>query len=119
MIRLFLLVEGLSFLLASLVHAGRLVPGYEHPQARVAESVIGTVLVLGWLWTLIRPVSLRRTALVVQGFALLGTLVGVFTILVGVGPGTAPDVAYHVAIVVILGLGLRAAVKLPPPRSVR
>ena len=119
MIRLFLLLGGVSFLLASLVHAGRLVPGYEHPQARIAESVLGTVLILGWLWTLIRPASLRRTALAVQAFALLGTLVGVFTSFVGVGPGTAPDVVYHIIITGILVLGLRAAAKLGPSRSVR
>jgi hypothetical protein len=41
-----------------------------------------------------------------QGFALLGTLIGAFTIAVGVGPPTAPDIAYHIAIVVVLIWGL-------------
>ena len=41
-----------------------------------------------------------------QEFALLGTLVGVFTIIVGVGPRTLPDVAYHLAIIVVLVFGL-------------
>ena len=41
-----------------------------------------------------------------QGFALLSTLIGVFTIAVGVGPRTAPDVAYHIAIVAVLIWGL-------------
>jgi hypothetical protein len=41
-----------------------------------------------------------------QAFALLGTLIGVFTIAVGVGPRTTPDIAYHIAIVVVLIWGL-------------
>jgi hypothetical protein len=33
-IRLFLLVEGAAFVLASLIHRGVLIGGYEHAQAR-------------------------------------------------------------------------------------
>jgi branched-subunit amino acid permease len=44
-----------------------------------------------------------------QGFALLATCVGLFTIAVGVGPRTVPDVAYHVAIVIVLLWGLMVA----------
>ncbi|MFN2556638.1 MAG: hypothetical protein ABR592_07155 [Nitriliruptorales bacterium] len=40
-----------------------------------------------------------------QGFALLGTLVGVFTIVVGVGPRTAPDIVYHFVILAVLMWG--------------
>ncbi|MGQ0810691.1 MAG: hypothetical protein ACT4OO_05640 [Nitrospiraceae bacterium] len=36
----------------------------------------------------------------------MGTLVGVFTIIVGVGPRTTPDVVYHLAIVAVLFWGL-------------
>ncbi len=38
--------------------------------------------------------------------ALLGTLVGIFTIAVGVGPRTVPDIAYHILIVGVLVWGL-------------
>jgi len=44
-----------------------------------------------------------------QGFALLGTLVGLAAIAIGVGPRTAPDIAYHVAIAAILLWGLAVA----------
>ena len=37
----------------------------------------------------------------------MGTLVGVFTIIVGVGPQTTPDVVYHIGIVAVLLWGLR------------
>ena len=49
--------------------------------------------------------------LIAQGFALLGTLVGVFTIAIGVGPRTVPDVAYHAIIVLVLLPGLVVAAR--------
>jgi hypothetical protein len=110
-IRLFLLVEAFSFATASMIHAGKLVQGYEHPQARIAEAVIALVLLAGWALTWIRPERLRAVGLAVQGFALLGTLVGVFTIAVGVGPRTVPDIVYHIGIVIVLVWGLRVAAR--------
>jgi hypothetical protein len=44
------------------------------------------------------------------------TLVGLFTIAIGVGPRTIPDVAYHVGIVVVLIWGLSVAAR-PAPTS--
>jgi|GEM_PF-5961407 len=44
----------------------------------------------------------RRPVLAVLGFALLGTLVGAFTIIVGIGPKTMLDLALHAAL--LLGL---------------
>jgi hypothetical protein len=108
-IRLLLLVEGASFAVASLVHSGWLLPGYEHSKARIAEGVIALVLVLGWIWSSVRPQSIRTTGLAVQGFALLGTLIGLFTIAVGVGPRTTPDIIYHILLIVMLLWGLRVA----------
>jgi predicted tellurium resistance membrane protein TerC len=110
-IRVFLLVEAVSFAIASMIHAGRLVQGYEHSKARIAEAAIATVLVVGLALTWIRPMELGTIGLWAQGFALLGTLVGIFTIAVGVGPRTTPDIVYHVAIVLVLIVGLRVAVR--------
>jgi hypothetical protein len=108
-IRLFLLFEAMSFATASLIHSGRLLPGYAHPKARIAEGVIALVLLAGFALTWIRPGSLRRVGLAAQGFALLGTVVGIFTIIVGVGPRTLPDIGYHIGIVLVLIWGLRVA----------
>jgi multisubunit Na+/H+ antiporter MnhB subunit len=108
-IRIFMLFETATFAVASLIHAGVPVKGYEHHEARLAEAVIATVLLGSLVVTWIRPVWTRAAGLGGQGFALVGTLVGLFTIAVGVGPRTAPDVAYHVAIVVVLAWGLRLA----------
>jgi hypothetical protein len=111
-VRLFLLGEGVSFVLAALVHFGVLLSGYEHPQARIAESVIAAVLLAGcglaWLW----PAQTRSVGLAVQSFALLGTLVGVLTIAGGVGPRSLLDVAYHLGMLVGLACGLALTMRM-------
>jgi len=105
-IRLFVLIEGVAFIAAALTHFGVLIGGYEHEKAGTAESVIGIVLLAGLALTWIRPASTRVIGLAVQAFALFGTFVGIFTIIVGVGPRTAPDIVYHICIVIVLALGL-------------
>jgi hypothetical protein len=110
-IRIFMFVEAAAFTAAALVHAGVLVDGYEHREACIAESVIAAVLLVGLAFTWIRPRSSRAAGLAAQGFALLGTLVGIFTIAIGIGPRTAPDIIYHIAIVFVLVFGLMAATR--------
>jgi hypothetical protein len=105
-IRLFILIEGLSFLTAALIHFGVLMEGYRHRAASSAETVIGAVLLAGLVFSWILPATTRAVALVVQAFALLGTLVGIFTIIVGIGPRTIPDLTYHAMIVIVLVAGL-------------
>lgn len=108
-----LAVEILLFAGAALIHAGVLAGGHEHSQARTAEGVIAAVLALGLVLCLLRPAATRMIALVVQGFALLGTLVGVFTITVGIGPQTLADKAFHGLLLVVLIAGLVAAWRAP------
>jgi hypothetical protein len=121
-IRLFLLIEAATFFIASSIHGGFLIHGYAHRAAHVAETVIGMVLLAGLAVTWIGGVWVRRAGLGAQAFALLGTLVGLLTIALGVGPRTVPDVAYHILIVAVLISGLfvsarRAGTLLPeqPP----
>jgi len=116
-IRAFVLFEAATFIAAALVHSGVLVRGYEHQQARTAESVIALVLLAGLALSWIRPARTREVGLIVQGLALLGTLVGVFTIVVGVGPRTVPDVVYHVGIVTVLIGGIVTAIQPPRPHD--
>jgi hypothetical protein len=104
-----LLFEGATFVIASLIHAGVFVSGYEHQKARIAESVIAVALFASAAWAWIWPVSARSAALAGQGFALFATFVGIFTIVVGVGPRSLPDLAYHAEIVAVLIWGLLAA----------
>jgi len=111
MIRAFMLFEAATFIVAALIHSGVFVSGYEHSAARTAECVIALVLLVGVLSSWIRPIGSRLAGLVAQGVALIGTLVGVFTIIIGIGPRTVPDVVYHVCIIIVLIYGLVVTAK--------
>jgi hypothetical protein len=113
-LRRFMLFEAATFILAALIHYGLLISGYEHREARIAESVIAIVLLTGAALTWVRPAWVRRVGLAAQGFALLGTLVGIFTIAIGIGPRTLPDIAYHIAIVIVLIWGLIITARAQP-----
>lgn len=105
-LRLFLAIEALAFLTAALIHFGILFQGYEHPKAPIAESVIGGVLIIGLLATFVNPNQAATFARWAQIFAAVGTCVGLFTIAIGVGPRTAPDLVFHAAILATLIYGL-------------
>jgi hypothetical protein len=68
-------------------------------------------LLAGTTLTWIRPASAHFAGLSAQGFALLGTLVGIFTMAIGIGPRSVLDVVYHVAIVAVLASGLVVALR--------
>lgn len=101
-----MLFEAATFIIASLIHFGVFLGGYEHREAAIAEGVIAVVLLIALGLTWIRPAWTKTAGLIGQTFALLGTLVGIFTIFIGVGPQTAADIVYHIAIVVVLVWGL-------------
>lgn len=109
--RYLMLVEAASFGIAALIHSGVLIAGYEHSKARIAEAVIATVLFAGVAIIWARPAATRQAALGAQGFALLGTLVGGFTIIIGIGPRTVPDIVYHIGILALLAWGLSVAAR--------
>ncbi|MGH7794435.1 MAG: hypothetical protein ACREQ2_06005 [Candidatus Binatia bacterium] len=111
--RLYLFLEAAAFIVAALTHFGLLIGGYEHLKAGIAESVIAALLA-GFGFTWIRPDVVRKTGLATQTFALLGTLVGIFTIAIGVGPRATPDIAYHIVIIPVLASGLIAAFRVKP-----
>jgi hypothetical protein len=110
-IRVFLLFEAAAFVTAALVHFGVPITGYEHVGARVPESVIALVLLAGLVVSWIRPAWTRRAGIAAQGFALLGTLVGVTMVIVGIGPRTVPDIIYHIGIVAVLIWGVVVAAR--------
>jgi heme A synthase len=112
-----LALEAATFVIAAAIHFGFLVEGYGHREAGTAESVIALVLLAGLALTWARPPWPRRAAIAAQAFATLGVLVGLFTMAVGVGPRTVPDVAYHLAILVVLVEGLRLATRTAQPPS--
>jgi heme A synthase len=104
-----LLFEASTFVAAAAVHFGTLLEGYGHRQAGTAETVTAVVLLAALALTWAPSPWPRRAAVGAQAFAILGVLVGLFTIAVGVGPRTAPDVAYHLGILAVLVVGLAVA----------
>jgi hypothetical protein len=94
-VRWLLALEAAAFGVAALVHAGVLLRGYEHWKAATAESVIGLVLLAGLVACLIAPRSSRAVGLAALAFALVGTLIGIFTIAIGVGPRSSFDISLH------------------------
>jgi uncharacterized membrane protein YtjA (UPF0391 family) len=82
-IRLFLAAQALTFLIAAFIHRGFLFSGYQHRAASMGESAIAFVLFIALLLTWMRPANTRLFGLLRQGFALLGTLVGLYTIAIG------------------------------------
>jgi hypothetical protein len=116
--RLFLLIEGTSFAVAGLVHSGLLGNGRDQP-ASIAESSIAVVLLLGLMLTWVWPARVRLISLVAQTIALLGTLLGAFTIAIGIGPRSLPDIAFHVTILAVLAWGLVVAARASTYRLAR
>jgi hypothetical protein len=108
-----LLVEAATFVTAALVHFGVLLDGYGHRKAGTAETVIAVVLLAGSALMWGSPPLARKAAVGAQAFAIVGVLVGLFTIAVGVGPRTALDIGYHVTIVAVLVIGLAIARRAP------
>jgi hypothetical protein len=114
-IRRFLLLEGAGFVLAALVHSGVLVRGYEDAGAATAEGVIGAVLLAGLALSWALPARTRTIGIATQGFALMGTFIGAFVAVIGVGPSTPPDVAFHVGMLLALFWGLVVAARADRP----
>ena|SRR5687768_11261200 len=110
-IRLFLLLGGFSFFAASLAHLGVLVQGYEHEGAYIPESIIGAVLLAGFALTFVLPSRARAVGIAAQSIALMGSLIGLYVSVIGIGPHTVPDLVFHVGIVLALLWGLVVAAR--------
>jgi hypothetical protein len=104
-IRLFLFIEAVAFAAASFIHTGLLFADFADPPARIAEGLISFVLFAGLALTWIRPAWTRTVALGAQGFALLGTLVGITAITLVPGPRRPADIVFHIAMVALLVWG--------------
>ena len=106
-------VEAIAFFIASAIHSGALIDVSVDPAANIAEGIIGAVLLVGAIVTTVRPLWTRVVGVLAQGFGLLGSLIGLYLAIRGVGPNTVPDVIFHVAIVAMLAIGVVAALRVP------
>ncbi|MBB5573927.1 MULTISPECIES: hypothetical protein [Rhizobium] len=111
-----LLFEVTLFAAASLVHSGVLLGSYyAHTRAATAEGVIAVVLFCGVFACLFQPAWTRSVALAVQSFALFATLIGAFTIAIGIGPQTTADRVFHLLLLLVLISGFVATFRWNSP----
>ncbi|MPZ53910.1 MAG: hypothetical protein GEU79_14455 [Acidimicrobiia bacterium] len=115
--RVFLVVTALSLFVASLIHFGYLVEGYDDRGAATPEAVIGAVMVVGLVLSWVRPAWGRQALVGALAFGLAGSTLGLVLVFVGVGPQTTPDIIYHVSLVVALVIGLYLAITSEPTTS--
>jgi hypothetical protein len=106
-----LVAEAIAYATASLIHAEVLLPGNPDPAASTAEGIIAVVLVAGAAVSWLRPAWTRLTALLVQGFALAGTSIGLY-LFVTLTPEKVADIVFHVVIMLVLAGGLVLAARL-------
>lgn len=118
-VRAFLFIEAVAFVIAGAIHSGMFVAIDTHYQAATAESVIGVVLLVSFGLTWIWPTWARLIGLLAQAFAAFGTMVGLFTIAVGVGPRSVGDIVFHLAILAVLGCGIVLTAVLDRPHGAR
>jgi hypothetical protein len=102
----FLVAEALAFTVAALIHAS--LPGEEfgHPDATTFESVLASILFVGYGLSRYDQSWTRRIGIAVQGIALLGAVIGRFSIIAGAGPTIVFDLVFYRAISAILLWGL-------------
>ena len=117
-IRVLVIVEAATFLIAGALHLGVPVPLAMTlgeplmPQAGTPESVIGVVLVVGAVAAFLPGRGAQWVLAGTLVFAILGTLVGIAAIGAGLGPRTDVGEVYHrvilASLVVTLGLSALA-----------
>jgi peptidoglycan/LPS O-acetylase OafA/YrhL len=109
-------VEAVSLAIASTLHLTGVVHGRSDPfdatRAGIAEAIIGAVLLSGAVIMLRAPERARTFAVVVNGFAIAGVVVGLNFTARG---GHLPDVLYHVALLPVLVATLVVLVRSPKP----
>lgn len=109
----FLLLQIVIFLSMVSIHFGLVMDGCSHRSAGTVELVIAAVLMAGLLLTWIPPPWSRRAAAAAQSIGVLGVLVGLFTIALGIGPGTMVDLTLNAALLLTLIAGLATTLRKP------
>lgn len=87
---------------------------FSAPEAGIAEAVIGIVLAYGAARLMRGVPRARAIAIAATVFAIAGFIVGLGETIRGAG---AIDIAYHVTMLPLLGLTLRALVRRPAHRT--
>jgi hypothetical protein len=101
-------VGAISLLVAAALHAGIVIQG-PYDSAAMYETIIAEILAVGIGLTFLPAPWARWGALATLVVSVAGASVGLFLAIRGVGPNTAPDLVYHVALLVWLVAGILVA----------
>lgn len=119
-----LLAEAASLGIASYLHRDGSIPlgftvihGEWFPSASIPEAIIGAVLAGGAAIVLAVPARARWTAACATGFAVLGFVVGLFSVLTSGRPDITADLAYHATGLAALLATLVLLVLRPAPAA--
>jgi hypothetical protein len=118
-VRGLLLLQVAGFIVLASIHFGLLIGGYRRPPAGATELVIVAALLVALLLTWGQPAQGQRVATAAQLLATLGALVGLFTMTLGVEPGTILEVALNVVLLLTVTAGLILASTWRRERSSR
>jgi hypothetical protein len=119
LLRWIMAVAAASLLLAAALHAGLIISG-PFDSAAMYETGVAVILVVGLGLTFIGPSWARWGGLAAVVLALAGASIGLYLALAGIAPNTTLDLVYHVALVVLLIVGIGVAWRIPTePASLR
>jgi hypothetical protein len=113
-LRLILIVEAASLLVAAALHAG-IVIGGPFDQAAIYEASLGVILAVALGLTFLGPTVARVASLAAQALALAGASLGLYLALRGAAPDTPLDIVYHVLLISLLLVGLFVAWRVRAP----
>jgi hypothetical protein len=112
-LRWIMAVAAASLLVAAGLHAGLVIAG-PFDDAAMYETGVAVVLLIGLVLTFNGPTWAKWGGLAATVLALAGASIGLYLALRGVGPNTVLDLVYHVALVVLLVVGIGVAWRISP-----
>ena len=105
-ISVLIVVEAITFLLATLLHLGIQFPlGFSEPRiipAAIVEGLCGILLAVSAFAVFARKTWAWWGAIAAHAFAVAGVLLGIAALALGLGPSTEANTIYHRVILVVL-----------------
>ncbi len=112
-LRWIMAVAAASLLVAAALHSGLVISG-PFDDAAMYETGVAIVLLIGVALTFLGPTWARWGGFAATVLALAGASIGLYLALRGVGPNTALDLTYHVALVALLVVGIGVGWRISP-----
>jgi hypothetical protein len=104
-VRWIMAIAAVTLLVAAALHAGIVIEG-PFDSAALFETIIAVILVVGIGLTFLPEPWARWGALATLVVSAAGVAVGLFLVIRGAAPNSAPDIVYHVALMAWLLAGI-------------